>query len=193
MFYNVTMPSSVRTFDTSSGVNGTITYDKKITFSATLINYIKFVREGKIFGVLIGFSILINFMAWKSLFSNFKSSASLYHLSLGTFIMHISFDFSFALYFFDLTSTAFEFVNLFLFLFICTTTMFIVCMQLIALIWRAQNPGVDDELRPSFMNLIIGISSSMFLYSFSTSVVFQMPIITPVSYTHLTLPMTERV
>lgn len=178
MFSNTSTLVGYRTFDTNFGILGFLDFDRTISFAATKINYAKFLIEGKKFGVIIAISILFNFAAWRSLFCNFKSSTSLVHLSLGTFIMHISFDFSFALYFFDLTSTALEFIRLFLFLFFCTISMFIICMQLIAMIWRAQNPDADEEIRMSFMNLVIGVSTSMFLYSFSTSLVFHAPAVT---------------
>lgn len=173
--------STGRVFDLNTGVNGTFEYEKTFVFSAALVNYPLFIMEGKKFGVLVAFVIVINFIAWRSLYKKCSSTASLIHLSLSGFIMHISFDFSFSLFFIDISIAAFEFVALFSFLFMCTTIIFTENMQLIALIWRAHHPDAEeltnDGLRLPFLQFFVQISVLMFLYSFATSIVLDAPVL----------------
>ncbi|EAY02000.1 hypothetical protein TVAG_217370 [Trichomonas vaginalis G3] len=180
-FHNVDDFNTGRVFDLTTGVNGTFDYERlNVNFSVSMINYPMFIKEGKKFGVLVGFIVVINFIAWRSLYRNCHSSTSLNHLSLCSYIMHISFDFSFSLFFIDLSIAAIEFVVLFSFLFLCTTTIFTWNMELIANIWRAHNPDADDlnadGLRLTFLHFFVEISTLMFMYSFATSVVFDFPV-----------------
>ena len=170
------------TFDLDEGISGKIIFNKydNITFTGSLFDMRKYIVEGMKYGVFTAITVILNWYAWQSLTKSFSSTMSLGMLSVHSFILHIGFDFSYALFVFDFSMQAIEFLGLYAFVFICMVSIyFVIQMKELALIWRANNNDLEDvqpeDLRMVFFKFFSEVSLLISLTSISISAVFDFP------------------
>jgi hypothetical protein len=141
-----------------------------------------FVAEGRIFGVFIAISICLSFIGWSSIITYFNSPPKLTKLSLHSFVMHISFDFSFAILVLDLSELSPRFSTFYTLLFMFMIVLFFVLeLREVSEVWKASLGDVgdlqNDQLRQLFMDFFIEITICLFIFAGATSLVFNFPII----------------
>jgi hypothetical protein len=139
-----------------------------------------FVAEGRILGVWFAVALCLSFMAWKSLCNSFVSATQLSQLSLHSYVLHIAFDFSFAVFVFNLSELSSRFSTFYTMLFLLMMSLyFIVEMRQVSEVWRASLGDLDDldtmQRRQSFMDFFFEIAVALFVLSTATSYVFQAP------------------
>lgn len=168
-------------------LNGMLYHQRKsngkidtITLSALKFDMLKFISEGKVFGVLSGIFFMFSFYAWKSIFL-VHSRSQLNRLSLPTYLMHASYEFSYSVYLLNL-SLQFEFFRaIFLLLFMgYLAAHFTLQMTLITNIWKAStdlNDLREPEVRRFFLVMFFQIIFFMMASLFSIVVIFDYPLI----------------
>lgn len=167
-------------------INGSLYHKRRsgksyiLNLSALKFNMLKFISEGKIFGILSGVFFVFCFYAWESIF-NVRSRAQLSTLSLSTYLMHASFDFSYSVYLLNL-SLQFEFFRLiFLILFLGYLSVhFTLQMSLITNIWKASadlNDLHEPEIRRLFLLIFFQIIFFMMMSLFSIVIIFDYPLL----------------
>lgn len=171
------------TFDLPNSMSGLIFLPKQsIPFNGKLFNVPAYVREGLIFGVLTAITLIINYYAWSSLKFKFETQGSLQLLSVHTYILHFSFDFSYGLLIFELAMTVWNFVALYCFLFIAMMVLYLsLHINQISRIWRSQNDeGLElatDDLKGIFFGFFTEISLTMSVASIAFSSINDYPVI----------------
>ena len=137
-------------FDLPVRVEGIYNIDNlvKVSLEGVLFNLKMFVAEGKIFGVAISIVIVFQFYAWLIIVKTFTTNTRRRRLSSHSFMMHISFDFSLAFVMFDVSLYTVHMLKLFSLLFGTTMTIyFLLQMQTLTLIWKANNDLDGDTHR----------------------------------------------
>jgi hypothetical protein len=142
-----------------------------------------FVREGRILGVCIAIGIVLCFVGWKSVASNFDSSARLRQLSLHSYVCHMGFDVGYAVFIFNsggLCSQLWPFFGLLL-------SMSVICyfaveLPLVLDVWRASQSHSEDpegiNLRQIFLHIFLEIALSLFVVCTLSTLIIQAPLIT---------------
>ena len=171
-----------KTFDLMEGMSGRILFNRynEIAFTGQLFDIKHFIQEGLIFGVFTAITIVINFYGWMDLNSKFTTLLSQTHLSIHSYIMHIGFDFTYSLFFFDFSMQAADFLALYSLLFVSMILIYFgIQMKEIALIWRAHNQNINDigadGMRMIFFKFFVEICGLMSLTSLCISAVFDYP------------------
>jgi hypothetical protein len=140
-----------------------------------------FVVEGRILGVLIAISICLSFIGWYSIMYSFDSPTKLTKLSLHSFVIHISFDLSFAFFILDLSELNPRFSMFYTLLFLFMMAIFFVLeSKEISKVWKASLGDIGDlqnyQLRQLFMNFFNEIMICLFIFVGATYLVFDFPI-----------------
>lgn len=178
---NITAP-----FMLNNGISGNFRI-RNITLDilAAEFSVYDYIREGKVFGVIASFCIILNFYAWLSLTYYFKSSATCSQLSITSFIMHIAFEFSYGLNLFNFSLSVAGFRSLYSILFICCLIIyFTVQLRVLTDIWRSTNHMEDldmNELRQIFFTFFGKVSVYMFFSSISFNILYMFPLF-PIIY-----------
>ncbi|OHS98312.1 hypothetical protein TRFO_35247 [Tritrichomonas foetus] len=162
-------------------LNGTILHQNHILdLAAFQFNMIEFVTQGKIYGVLSAVFLTFSFYAWCSIFS-IQSRSKLNQLSIKTYLMHTSFEFSYSVYLLNLCIQLSSFRNLFLLLFMAYLMIYFTFqMTLISNIWRASfdlGEVHPQELRTLFLSLFLQVTICLFLSLFAVICLFEYPFI----------------
>ena len=175
---------TLNNFDLPISIDGILKFNQKKSFYifGQLFNAKKFIVEGKIYGVITSFYILISFYSWITLNRQFRSNTSLVQLSHLSCIFHIAFDFAYAFFVFNFSEYNPPCSTLYNFLFL---TMLIIYFQSqmkeLSLIWKANNPDIVDfgpnEIRKAFVFFFFQMIISIFAFLISSSLVFRYPFI----------------
>ena len=171
------------------GINGSILLRKKnesIEFKELFIsgfkfNYYDYIVNAKVFGVITSIFLILDFYGWKSL-SDTVTITSLSQLSMESFIMHMGFEFSYAMYLFDYCLKSSHLRNQY---FVLTTVCLIVYllyqMSIITRIWRTSfdldNINIE-EFRVLFFKYLTKIFIILCVIMIIFSFTFEFPIFT---------------
>lgn len=151
-----------------------------IDLDAYKFDMAKFIVEGKIFGVWSAIFFIFSLYAWISIFY-VQSRTQLSQLSLTSFLMHTSFEFSYSVYLLNLSLQFEYFRYIFLLLFIAYLAMhFTLQMTLITNLWKASvdlNELHGAEIRKFFLLMFSQIILFMLLSLFSIVLVFEYPLL----------------
>ena len=151
-----------------------------IDISGYLFDIDKYIAEGKIFGVLSAVFALFSIYAWMSMFP-INSKTMLSQLSLQTYLLHMSFEFSYSLYLLGLCLQYAKLRSLFLLLFFIYLGLYMTFqMSLISKIWRSDfDMGEIDQrqLRSLFLTLFSQVSFFLFSSLFARIYLFEYPLI----------------
>ena len=122
LYINISLNTSynLKTFDLPFFLNGTFIINKTHSYNlfGKLFNQSKFISEGKIYGVIMSFYVILAFYSWVILSRHFHSQASLINMSQLSIILHISFDFAHAFFLYNFTNYIPQCSNLYSFLFV---------------------------------------------------------------------------
>lgn len=177
--FNVTkLTNSTSTFYSISRAVGYIYVNNETDYNFTSYQFdeLLYISEGKIFGLSSSFSIVLLFIAFQYFVRKFNSAARLNLLSVHTFTMHVSFDFNFGVFLFDLSDTNFHLTNLFNLLFVFV--MFIYSIEIIQLsnIWRASLGDLEDlNIWNNYFVFFIEIAVIVSIYSTALHCAFSFP------------------
>ncbi|EAY09025.1 hypothetical protein TVAG_073910 [Trichomonas vaginalis G3] len=169
------------TFDLPYFMDGVVILpNQSVAFTGKLFNVPFYIQEGMIFGVMTAIILVLNYLAWNSLRTNFESQSSLELLSAHTFILNFSFDFAYSLFIFEFSMSIWRFIFLYGFLFFVTVILFFaIQMVQISRIWRSQNPdtyeGTGNDFKSIFFGFFTEISFTMSAASIALSAIFQFP------------------
>lgn len=121
------IPNALRVFDSNYGISGNLLWhDFNLTFTANLFKYEMFISEAKIYGVITALTLVMNYFAWKSILNLFQSQSKIQLLSVHSFILHIGFEFSYALFVFDFSMLSIYLIKLFTFVYISMVSLFFI-------------------------------------------------------------------
>lgn len=178
--FNITeMNETISTFYSHTKANGKIYVNNntKLEFDAIQFDELLYITEGKKFGLFSSLSIFLSFVAWRYLLYKFRSSVCLSQLSVHTFIMHVSFDFSFGIFLFNISDTNIHLTNLFnlLFLFIMILYIAFETRQL-SDVWRVTIEDPDNvNLWHLYFSFFFEITAVVIIYTSALSYVFKHP------------------
>lgn len=195
LFFNLTSSNKIKKgFELDPDINGSLISDSTIFhLNGSLLDIYGYIIEGKKFGVLASLGVLLTFFAWYSLTRNFNTTVKLAQLSIHSFILHIGFDFSYALFLLDLSVANSHFTSLFTFLFVSMISIYFVFqMRELASIWKAHNEAAFDEdnrdVRILFFRFFGEVALLMCLSSVAMSSVFDTPILSLLFLSSSSLP-----
>lgn len=155
------------------------------------IDKIKYIGEGRTFGVIIAIYVALNFYSWNILSIRFNSRSLLSHFSEHSLLMHIGYDFCLLFFCLDMSMSNSHFLRIYLFIFLIKLFVFFKKqMEVLAMVWRA-NQDVDLEANMNDMNndrmreiklrlllFFIEMSFIIILSSVLTTIIFVIPHIT---------------
>lgn len=158
------------------------------TFSAFQFDELLYVSEGKIFGLVSSFSIVLLYFSWQYLIDHFNSMAQLSQLSVHTFTMQVSFDFVYGVFLFQLSDSNIHLTNLYniLFSFVILIYFFLETRELTE-IWRFSLGDLDNvNLFNAYAFFFFEITVIVSIYSSAMSYVFSYPYIwIPIMFSYL--------
>lgn len=169
-----------------------------LTLTGNEIDKIKYIGEGRSFGVILSIYVALNYYAWHILSLRFNSRSLLSHFSEHSLLMHIGFDFCLLFFSLDMSMSSDHFLRIFLFLFIIMILVFFQKqMEVLAKVWRANQEDFDNEnlndptnerireIKLRLLLFFIEMSFIIILSSILTTLCFVVPLISIV-YLYLT-------
>lgn len=139
-----------------------------------------FVAEGRIFGLVISIGLFLLIVAWRTLLQRFESQAQLSQLSLHSYVMHLGFDFSYAVFVFNLGELSDRFRRLYVLLFLLMLACyFMIEMRMVSEVWKASIGDMNDlamnQARRLFMDFFLEVTFVLFAMSGIMTYVFDYP------------------
>lgn len=154
--------------------------DMMATLSGWQFDTIRFLKEGKLYGLISAIIIVLSYYAWGSV-SRITANSTLCQLSLHSFIMHMGFDFSYGLFLFGLIMGYTYFQDLFVLLFLASLMLyFTLQITFITNQWKAAYDigGLQmDEIRVLFLRFFGELSLLMLASLFAVQVMVEIPIV----------------
>lgn len=141
-----------------------------------------FVSEGKVFGVVVSIGLFMSYTVWLYISKAFESISQLSQLSLHSFILHLAYDFSYAVFVFHLSELNTRFTTLYTLIFGFMLCLYIMVeMKMVLEIWRASISNAQDldqtELRELYMDMFFELTIVLFIMAMAASLVFESPFV----------------